>query len=104
MQHGLDHQLVLRLLLKVLDHSELLQGLLLKVLVLVDRELLLSLLLELRIDENFFFLLVWREYRRATFDFLLFTKLQGLLLGELQGIGQGSMAVVEHVEILTDNR
>ena len=104
MQHGLDHKLVLRLLLKVLDHAELLQGLLLKVLVLVDRELLLSLLLELGIDENFFFLLVWREYRRATFDFLLFTKLQGLLLGELQGIGQGSKVGVEHVVIFTANR
>ena len=44
MQDCLDHQLVLRLLFKVLDHSELLQGLLLKVLILVDCELLLSLL------------------------------------------------------------
>lgn len=59
MQHGLDHQLVLRLLLKVLDNAELLQGLLLKVLILVDRELLLSLLLELGIDENFLLFLVW---------------------------------------------
>jgi hypothetical protein len=61
MQHGLDHQLVLRLLLKVLDNAELLQGLLLKVLILVDRELLLCLLLELGIDENFLLFLVWRD-------------------------------------------
>jgi hypothetical protein len=61
MQHGLDHQLVLRLLLKVLDNAELLQALLLKVLILVDRELLLCLLLELGIDENFLLFLVWRD-------------------------------------------
>jgi hypothetical protein len=61
LQHGLDHQLVLSFLLKVLDHTQLLQGLLLKVLVLVDRELLLCLLLQLGIDENFLFFLVWRN-------------------------------------------
>ena len=61
LQHSLDHQLVLRLFLKVLDHAELLQGLLLKVLVLVDREFLLCLLLQFGIDENFLFFLVWRD-------------------------------------------
>ena len=74
----------------MLDHTELLQGLLLKVLVLVDRELLLCLLLEFGIDKNFLFFLVWRDDFRATFNFLLLTKLRWVLLGQLQGISHGS--------------
>ena len=99
MQHCLDHQLILRLLLKVLDYTELLQGLLLKVLILVDRELLLCLLLELGIDKNFLFFLVWRDDFRATFNFLLLTKLRWVLIWDFQGISHGSNVWGEHIVI-----
>lgn len=83
----------------MLDHTELLQGLLLKVLVLVDRELLLCLLLEFGIDKNFLFFLVWRDDFRATFNFLLLTKLRWVLLGQFQGISHGSNVWGEHILI-----
>jgi hypothetical protein len=53
------------------DHTELLQALLLKVLYLFDKEILLSLSLELGIYENNLLFLVWRDDFGVLFNFLL---------------------------------